>query len=72
VAYWFGFSLYAFTLARVEAWAFDQPGGLMTLLGVGLAAVVALVVVRTVRPFTGTLAFDEPADWAMSRLDLTV
>ena len=72
VAYWFGFSLYAFTLARVEAWAFDQPGGLMTLLGVGLAAVVALVVVRTVRPFEGTLAFDEPADWAMSRLDLTV
>jgi len=72
LAYWFGFSVYAFTLARVEAWALDQRGGLLTLLAMGLAVVVALVLARTIRPFQGTLSFDEPADWAVSRLDLTV
>ncbi len=70
-AYWFGFSLYAFTLARVEAWALDQRDGLPVLLGPGLAAVIVLVVARTVWPFQGALTFDKPADWAVSRLDLT-
>jgi len=70
-AYWIGFSFFAFTLAQVEAWALDAPGGLAALLVVGLVVVIALVATRTIRPFQGALTFEEPADWAVSRLDLT-
>ena len=48
-----------------------RPGGLLTLLGMVLAVVIGLIIPRAVRPFEGTLTFDEPADWAVNRLDLT-
>jgi hypothetical protein len=42
------------------------------IAGLGLVAWATLVAARTWRPIDRPLAFDEPADWAVSRLDLTV
>lgn len=68
--YWFGFTIYAFTMARAEAWILDQPRGLVAMVGTAAAVLVMLTIVGRLRGAAVTPEFEEQSDWAVQRLDL--
>jgi hypothetical protein len=70
--YWLGFTLYSYSLAAVEARALGSVTGYCWFLGVGIAALLGLILYRNHRHNDGFAPqFDAESDWDVQTLNLT-
>jgi hypothetical protein len=68
--YYFGFTIFAYGAARLEIWLAHDPHRFLYFYGLAGAALVFLLIRRTVDPGQGKICFEEQSEVAPVYLDL--